>query len=548
MERNISDVIVVGSGASGVHAAAVIAEAGCTVTMLDGGYRDETYAKLIPERSFFEIRRQDWQQHRYLLGDRFEGIDLSPVGAASHVTPPRQYILRDAARLTPSISSEFAALESLALGGLGGTWGAVSFPFTGYELTACGLAIDEMQPHYEAVARCIGVSGCKDDDLVPLRGELEALQPPLEVDTNALAILDTYRRKRELLHRAGAHVGRSLMAMLSQPLGSRRPNPYYDMDYWSNSGESVYRPDLTLRELLVRPNFSYQRSLVERFVETSTGQVKVFGRSVDKREMQSFEARALLLAAGALGTARIVLRSLGQFEVPVPLTCNSHTYVPCLIPRQLGRRLDPRRHSLAQLTMIYDPAGDRRHLVQAQYYPYRSLLSYRLLKESPLAYRESLRLLNALVPAFGIWLIQHEDFRGTRKFATLRGGSEGQDVLEIKFRLDDDQEHHQKLREKRMLQLLRRLGCWPLKRMHAIHGSSAHYGSTFPFSDEPRPLTTQPSGRLNQTRCIYIADGSSFRYLPAKGLTLTLMANARRVGAIVLQSLGRVSDAGSPVS
>jgi hypothetical protein len=548
MERNISDVIVVGSGASGVHAAAVLAEAGCAVTMLDGGYRDETYAKLIPERSFLEIRRQDWQQHRYLLGDRFEGIDLSPIGAASHVTPPRQHILRGATTLTPSISSEFAALESLALGGLGGTWGAVSFPFTRSELTACGLALDEMQSHYESVAHCIGVSGSKDDDLVAMRGPLETLQRPLEVDSNARAILDTYRRKRELLHRAGARVGRSLMAILSEPLGSRRPNPYHDMDYWSNSGESVYRPDLTLRELLTRSNFSYQRSLVESFEETSTGRVKVFGRSVEKGEMQTFEARALLLAAGALGTARIVLRSLGQFEVPVPLTCNSHTYVPCLIPWQLGRKLDPRRHSLAQLTLIYDPTGDRRHLVQAQYYPYRSLLLYRLLKESPLPYRESLRLVNAVVPAFGIWLIQHEDFQGTRKFALLHGGSEGKNVLEIKFRLDEEQEHHQKLREKRMLQLLRRLGCWPLKRIHAIHGSSAHYGSTFPFSDETRSLTTQPSGRLNQTRCIYIADGSSFRYLPAKGLTLTLMANARRVGATVLQSLRQVSDAGRPGS
>ena len=422
-------------------------------------------------------------------------------------------------------------------GGLGGTWGAVSFPFTGSELTACGLALDEMQSHYEAVARCIGVSGCKDDDLVALRGQLETLQAPLEVDSNAGEILDTYRRKKESLHRTGAYVGRSLMAVLSEPLGSRRPNPYYDMDYWANSGESVYRPELTLRELRARPNFSYQRLLVERFQETSTGQVKVFGRSVENGEMRSFEARALLLAAGAMGTARIVLRSLGKFEVPVPLTCNSHTYVPCLMPRQLGRRLHPRRHSLAQLTMIYDPTGDRRHLVQAQYYPYRSLLSYRLLKELPLAHRESLRLLNALIPAFGIWLIQHEDFRGTRKFAILHGGSEGQDILEIKFRLDDDQERHQELHEKRMLQLLRRLGCWPLKRLHTIHGSSAHYGSTLPFSEEGGPLTTQLSGRLNQTRCIYVADGSSFRYLPAKGLTLTLMANARRVGAAVLQSL-----------
>src|ERR1700720_3290720 len=137
METNISDVIVVGSGPSGTHAAVVIAEAGRTVTMLDVGHRDEIYAKLIPNDSFSEIRRQHSLQHRYFLGDQFEGIDLRPLGAASQITPPRQYVLRDAATLIPSISHEFDALQSLAMGGLGGTWGAVSFPFTDFELAAC---------------------------------------------------------------------------------------------------------------------------------------------------------------------------------------------------------------------------------------------------------------------------------------------------------------------------------------------------------------------------------------------------------------------------
>ena len=80
--------------------------------------------------------------------------------------------------------------------------------------------------------------------------------------------------------------------------------------------------------------------------------------------------------------------------------------------------------------MIYDPTGDRRHLVQAQLYPYASLLLYRLLKESPLAYRESLRLLKALAPGFVIWLIEHEDTQAPEKFVTLRRKSNDGDVLD----------------------------------------------------------------------------------------------------------------------
>ena len=79
---NASDVIVVGSGASGVHAAYPLVAAGRTVTMLDVGREDDVYDRLIPEATFAEIRRTDRQQHRYFLGDRFEGV---PLGLAIRV-------------------------------------------------------------------------------------------------------------------------------------------------------------------------------------------------------------------------------------------------------------------------------------------------------------------------------------------------------------------------------------------------------------------------------------------------------------------------------
>jgi choline dehydrogenase-like flavoprotein len=47
---------------------------------------------------------------------------------------------------------------------------------------------------------------------------------------------------------------------------------------------------------------------------------------------------------------------------------------------------------------------------------------------------------------------------------------------------------------------------------------------------------------------VYVADGSILPYLPAKGLTLTLMANADRIGTKVLQALCAASSIGPSVA
>ncbi len=69
------------------------------------------------------------------------------------------------------------------------------------------------------------------------------------------------------------------------------------------------------------------------------------------------------------------------------------------------------------------------------------------------------------------------------------------------------------------------------------HGSSVHYATTLPFDTADKLLTTEPSGRLRGTKAVYIADGAAFAYLPAKGLTGTLMANANRVGQQVARTM-----------
>ncbi len=110
--------------------------------------------------------------------------------------------------------------------------------------------------------------------------------------------------------------------------------------------------------------------------------------------------------------------------------------------------------------------------------------------------------------------------------------------LEAEYRLTFLEEERIKDDTGRLKGHLRRIGCLPLSVINRGSGTAVHYGGTLPFEEDGEPfLTCRPDGRLNGTRSIYLADSAPWRFLPAKGLTLTIMANARRVAGEVVQDL-----------
>jgi len=532
------EFIVVGSGSSAVTAASCLLDAGRRVLMLDSGDVDDHYAKLLPERPFAALRQEDADQHRYLLGQDYEGIDLGGTGPLAQATAPRRFVFRRALEHLRTRGDPFAAIESLARGGLAEAWGAGAFPFTSQELKRAGLDAGEMAPHYEAVARQIGISGA-EDDLAPWRGALVALQPPLALDHNAAALLATYERRRPDLARLGVRLGRPLLAVLSEGLGERRANPLHGLDFWSNAGASVFRPSVVLDTLMRRPGFEYRpQVLVTRFDEPDSGGVCVSAKDLQSGTRTSFTAKHLLLCAGALGSTRIVLRSTGRYDQPVPLVCNEHAYIPSVRWRGLGAAASGRSHALAQLTALLDPTGDQQHLVQAQFYSFTGMLLARLLKDSPLGLRDSLHIFQALATSFVILGVQHEDAAGPGKHLMLRRAAQPEeDVLEIRWRPEASERAAQDAAHRRLCEAIRLLGCWPLRVVRPGAGSSVHYAGMLPFADEDRPLTLQRSGRLRETRSVYVCDGAGLEYLPAKGPTLTLMANARRIASALAHAL-----------
>jgi len=533
----IHDHVVVGSGMTGAHAAQTLLERGRRVLMLDFGLRERHYAPLVPATDFVTVREREAEQHRYFLGDRFEGI---PWGPAAHtLTPPRQHLVAETERWLPLRARAFSHMESLCYGGLGAGWGAGCAVYTPPELSAMGLDPATIAPVYEIIGRRIGLAAQADDATPYCGAGLSTVQPPLRMDGSIAALHAEYGRRRDAVHRAGIVMGKMPMAVLTKALAGRGGTRYTDMEFWADHDHAVYRPWMTVEALKGREGFEYRDGrFVLSFAERAD-HVEVRTRRVDDGADEIFRARRLLLGTGTLGTARIVLRSQPGDD-PLPLLTNPYCIAPALHLRRLGAAMERERTSLGQLEMFLDPRGDGLDVRMVSLYTYRSLLLFKLAKEVPLGFADARELMQRLLPAIVLVTINHPDHASPAK--RLRRipdpASPTGDALEVDYTLGASEARENDRCERRILAVLAKLGCHALKRQHMQAGSTVHYAGALPFGDGERRYTVAADGRLAGTRRVFVADGSPFRYLPGNGLTFTLMAWAH----VVADGLARRVD------
>lgn len=526
------DFIVVGSGATGAMAAQTLAESGASVLILDAGKHDDRYAKLIPSKTFVEIRREENDQYRYFLGDDFESAAYRKLTAGAQLTPPRRYIVDAVQGFLKVHSNSFVPVESLALGGLASGWGLNCGVYSDAELRQASLPVDEMREAYQIVADRIGISGNAGDDARPFTyGDLQRVQPPLPLDPTAAVLALRYARRRAAMQAQGYHLGRPALALLSQPKGDRQASELRDMDFYDDAERAAWRPAQDVKQLLRLPNVAYAGGvLATRFEERDDG-VEIVGIALDGRAEPHYSGRKLVLACGTLGTARIVLRSLPTAGARLPLLCNNYTYLPCIVPSRVGRAMPERNTGLNQLALFHDADGRQRDVAVASIFSYRSLLLFRLMREAPMNVRDARVALQYLLSGLLIVGIDHSQAPSEGKQVRLQSdpSSPTSDALQIDYDLTVDERGRYDARERNFVRALRALGAWSIKRVHPPFGSSIHYAGTLPFASTDRPFSLSESGRLHGTRNVVVADGSGFTFLPAKGLTLSLMANAHRV-------------------
>lgn len=529
---SLPDFIVVGSGCTGAIAAQTLAESGHSVLIIDGGQHNEDEADRIPDESFISLRRHDDKQEEYFLGKHFESIPEGKTSSGSQLTPARNFLIRETEKYLPLLSKSFSAIESLAIGGLGGGWGLGCCVFSDRELIRAGLNPSEMKPAYQLIADRIGISGERDDATPFTWAHINGVHPAFENDRGALLMKAKYARKKTELNQLGFFLGRPALALLTSVKNGRKGLNRRDMDFYDDHGHSAWRAWMLVNELKKKPNVQHEPGWLVTSFQEEENSVTVSAMRIGTNEKKDFEARKLILAPGPLGTARIVLRSLpGGTEKKLPIICNPYNYTPMLLPKLLGSEISETHIGLAQLSMFHNADENGDNIAMASIYSYHSLMLFRLLRETPLNFRDGRMAMRYLLPALMIAGIHHPETSGDQQFVQLQksDSSPTGDSLAVNYQLPNEKISSVQEREKMYRRAFRKLGAFALKQVHPGIGSSVHYAGVLPFANTNTEFTLDKTGKLHGHERTFVADGSGFHFLPAKGLTLSLMANAHNV-------------------
>jgi choline dehydrogenase-like flavoprotein len=527
-------VVVVGSGPSGVHFALTLLRKGYAVTMLDVGYgRPRT---VNPTDTLRQLKSNLEDPVRYFLGENYEGVLLPDNKREYYGIPPgKEYVFRRPQGFAYQ-STGFEPLFSFAGGGLAEVWTGGSYPFNDAELADFPFAPGELQPYYAEVSRRIGIAGTIDD-LAQFFPPHENMLEALDLDDHSSALLNQYVKQKERLNRDGFYFGRTRIATLSRDLRERKKCSYLGRCLWGCPNEALYTPAITLRDCREHPNFTYIPGMrVTRFkVDASNRVASVFAENIQNGTACEFPVGKLALAAGALCSTKIFLDSMlthtGEVVRLAGLMDNRQVLVPFLNLKLIGHQYNPDTYQYHQLG-IGIQNGSPKEYVHGLVTTLKTALLHPIVENLPCDMKTAMFLVRNLHCGLGIINVNFHDNRREENYVTLDvDEGTGKTRLAIRYIPAPEQTVQIARALKTLKKSLRKMGCVVAPGMSHVRpmGASAHYAGTLPMSAEKRPYTVSKYCESHDFENLFLVDGATFPFLPAKNITFTLMANAVRV-------------------
>ena len=361
-----------------------------------------------------------------------------------------------------------------------------------------------------------------------LKGELgtETTQPDRAAYSDAsTAVLDRFQKTGRVAGTVPAvNLGRPRLAMNpgwphSSALSDLHPerrlffNPHDIFSEWVRDRKIDYRPGLKV-VALVPPS-------------APATQTTVVSESVTDKTTPTFASDRIYLAAGTVGSFRIICKSLALSNLRRPLLDNPGLVMPFFYFGALGRNraTDLPRIPTFQLTALYSRAGFNGRII-ANFLDMSQLSISELIRHVPLPVSMHFHIHKVLRDRF---LISYNFF----PCEPANCGSVRMDDTSIRVEPSAVVLHASAASA--LTSAARKWHLLPLyfaaKKMP--FGASIHYAGTFAYQPVRKyrrdEFATDSQGRLSHLPHVHLVDGSTFPRLPAKNLSMTLAANAYRI-------------------
>jgi choline dehydrogenase-like flavoprotein len=527
----MKDVLIIGSGISGTSAALRLAERGIRSCMVDVGIGPPPKTPI--KQNLYDFCGEN-ECFDLLVGSDFEGLrnlHRNQQAVPVKLTAPGMSFVTDRSKeLSPVREKDFCLVQSFAQGGLANAWGAGVMRFTSRDLDGFPFEAQELSPYYDSLTKEMGISG-ENDDLTPYFGKDRLLQKPLRLSSNASLIYSGYLKKKERLNRRGVFIGRPRLAVLTEEKDGRTPCEYSNLEFWQPHLPYLYYPSLTLGKLIGRGDLEYRDGLLAKSWHRRGEAIVVEAVFVKDQKRISFECKKLILAAGAVGNAKLALASRRDYRSKLILLDNRAVQFPFLLPKRIGKRLEKSSFGLTQLNFVYDPAS-RKEYYQGSLLDLIAPARAEFYSNFPFAASDNIKMIKYILPAMMVLQLYLPSMPETG--ASLSLSQDGE--VEI---LGKNREVDKKLIGE-IIRIFRKLGALTsaLLVVKPSNGLGIHYAGTLPMTGSPKnPYECDRFGELFGEPGVYVADGSTFPRLSSKNFSFAVMANAMRIADGVVQSL-----------
>lgn len=530
----MNKVIIVGSGASAVQCAFKLLEEEFEVIMLDYGKDIIDKKRFLPNKNFSEIRENDINQHKYFLGNSYEGISFENMKVSNKLPPYKKHILETSIHKGLNPNLDFIMNYSLAKGGLAQGWGAGCLPLTEYDYKYMPISEKELEPFYNEIALKIGISA-NNDMLSKYYNSPSYLQKSLDLDYLSKKIIEKYNANNI---NKNFILGRAWLAVVSEKLANRDICDYSDMELWGDKDKSVYRPYWSLEDLAKFKKFKYFPELMVTHFSESKNQIEVFAKKVNNKENIKFMAKGLFLAAGVPNSAGIVANSYKLLNKKnyTYIKTNQQSYIVGIYLPFIKSKFTDLRCSLAQMHALFKDQKSP-EFIHAGIYTYRSLLYYRIIKSIPASIKLSFSFLKLFMPSILIFNVFHGDYGDHKSKIWFKKNNSGKIKYEIEYQINKKKKFNQNKIEWKFLINFLKLGFIPLKIIRRNPGTSIHTSGTLPLNGKHNFFSTDKYGKLKPSNKVWCVDGSTLPFMPAVLPTFTIMANSIRVTKQAIKNL-----------
>ncbi len=526
----IHEVIIIGSGPTGVASALGFAENGIISLVLDVGYEPEKDNTL--NSNFFKYRKTN-DSFDLMIGENYEGFHNlihKKTIFPKLISPFMQFVVKNAEKLSPTDENGFIAVQSFAKGGLANAWGASLYRCTDDELLNIPLKASELIPYYDKLTKEIGISG-NDDDLTPFYGSTKDLLPPLNLSKKCELLYARYKKKKKRLNEKGVYIGRPRLCVLSQDYYDRTGYEYNSLESWFPHLPYVYAPAYTLQKLVKENKVIYHGSVLVKSWTKEDNYLIVHAENVNDGSMITFRCKKLVLAAGTINSAKIVLNSKKDFKTRLPLFDNELIQIPLIFPSVIGSKFETKTLGFENLDILYNFQESNLRLkgsILELNFPLRSVF-YEML---PFSAKDNLLFIKYFLPAVLVVLLYFPSSIKNSGYLMLKDNG----VLEIfsrPYKID-------KGVIRKVINTFLSLGILThsLFIKYAPPGYSIHYAGPLPMVENPEhEYQCNRFGELYHESDVHVVDGSLFPYLPAKNFSFTLMANAMRIADYISKNI-----------